>query len=307
MDRATISSVQPRRSEQDISNSDLGKFFRNQDEQASSTSNPFNAGGTTVRLARPSFFYEDFKYTVFTFKGDYTNQIDPHHRIQVGGQARMHSLDMYRDASFLGAVDAKKQYYTEKWTPKPTGSAGTSDRMEYRACVNLSARRHLDPDAQEFTNYFAPTDQKTDHAPECRSDADRVTSTRKDMPCRRARRVTDLGRCGDNFSRIPAAVFPVYANYNNFGNFAPERASVEQIRTSRTTTSWAQWEFYPKIGLNSSFTCVTSKLRLLQLHRRPAQRTLRHHLRPWPPPGTRIPAASRSRWMSSGRISSTAS
>ncbi len=311
-----------------ISNTDLGKFFRNQDEQASSTSNPFNAGGTTARLSRPSFFYEDFKYTVFTFKGDYTNQIDPHHRIQVGGQARFHSLDMYRDASFLGAVDAKKQYYTEKWTPKPTEFGGyIQDRMEYAGLIiNLGLRVDTwSPDAQEFTNYFAPyLDQKVtiDTLPGVPIlITDRVTQRSKDVDMRVyvsprigvSHPISDVAAMYFSYSRnsMPPPYSRLYAIVQQLREHLaaeqPQRGAeplpVQQLRAGRAVG------VLPEDRLELQRLPAGHRgLRVLQLQRRSAQRA-----RTAPPttsaspPGMRIPEASKSRWMPSGRASSTAS
>ena len=102
-----------------ISNSDLAKFFRNQDEQASSTDRTRSSqAGQRPAWHAPRSSMRISSIRSSRSKGDYTNQITPHHRIQVGGSGAVHSLDMYRDASYLGAVDAKKQYYTENVGPQ---------------------------------------------------------------------------------------------------------------------------------------------------------------------------------------------
>ncbi|MEW6510965.1 MAG: TonB-dependent receptor [Bacteroidota bacterium] len=252
-----------------INNTDLTKFFRNQDEQASSTSTPFNAGGTTARLARPGFFYENLLYSVFTVKGDYTNQLTANHRLQVGGQARFHNVDMLRRASFLGAVDAKQQYYIEQWNPKPTEFGGyIQDRMEYAGLIiNLGARVDTwNPDALEFTNYFAPYR-------DVQVSVDTLTGVPITVTQRQTQRskkvdtyvflsprigvshpISDVAAMYFSYSRnsLPPPYSRVYANYNNFGNTSlPNNPSVlQKPYKSNNYELGIQWEFVPKFALN---------------------------------------------------------
>ncbi|MEX2116097.1 MAG: carboxypeptidase regulatory-like domain-containing protein, partial [Bacteroidota bacterium] len=142
-----------------ISNTDFSKFFRNQDEPVSSTNFQFNAGNTTIRLSRPGFYYEKQESDVITVKADGTSQVDLNHQLKAGVQLRMHNVDMVRRSSYLGAIDARKQFYTEIWNRKPTEfGLYVADRMEYAGMIiNIGARLDSwNPDAEEFSNYFAP-------------------------------------------------------------------------------------------------------------------------------------------------------
>ncbi|HSQ74727.1 MAG TPA: TonB-dependent receptor, partial [Bacteroidota bacterium] len=252
-----------------ISNADLTKFFRNQDEQASSTSYAFQAGNTTARLSRPAFYYEDFKNTVLTFKGDYTNQVTDNHRIQAGAQARLTKMDMIRRASFLGALDAKKQFYDEVWTVNPMEmGVYLQDRMEYAGLIiNIGARLDMwDPDVNDFTNYFAPyLDQNVSY-----DTLPGVSTTIKERITQRDRKVdpewflsprigvshpiSDVAAMYFSYSRnfTPPPYSRMYASFNNFGNLSlPNNPSVRQEPyRSNNYEIGVQWEFLPKFGLN---------------------------------------------------------
>ncbi len=253
-----------------ISNTDLSKFFRNQDEPQSSTNYQFNAGNTTVRLSRPGFYYENFKNQVITLKGDGTSQITPNHQLKGGFQVRLHDLEMIRRSSYLGAIDARKQFYTEAWNRKPTEfGLYAVDRMEYAGLIiNLGARLDAwNVDAEDFANYFAP--YNTSLIP-----VDSVTG----VPVLVSDRVTNRGRKVGTFysfsprigvshpisdeaamyfsysrNTMPPPFSREYAFYNNFGNISlPNVSSVRQepYRSSNYELG-VQWEFMPqKFGLN---------------------------------------------------------
>jgi outer membrane receptor protein involved in Fe transport len=252
-----------------ISNTDLTKFFRNQDEPASATDYQFSAGNITARLARPAFYYENLKNQVLTVKGDYTNQITWNHRLQGGVQFRFTTLDMTRRASFLGALDARQQYYNEVWKVKPTEMGFyAQDRMEYAGLIiNLGARVDTwNPDAEDFTNYFAPyldTPVPVDTLPG-------VTTLVTERITQRSRKVdtyvflsprigvshpiSDVAAMYFSYSRnsLPPPYSRMFASYNNYGNLSlPNNPSVRQKPyRSNNYELGVQWEFMPKFGLN---------------------------------------------------------
>jgi outer membrane receptor protein involved in Fe transport len=252
-----------------ISNSDLSKFFRNQDEPASTTSSAMLVGNALARLARPAFFYEDFHYRVLTLKGDYTNQITSNHRLQAGAQARLQDVSMVRRASYLGAVDAKKQYYTEDWDLKPTEMGFyLQDRMEYAGLIiNLGARVDTwNPDAMEFTNYFAPyldLNMPIDTLPGVQTTVKtRLTQRSKEVKTYVffsprigvSHPVSDVAAMYFSYSRnaMPPPYSRMYYAYDNFGNTAlPSNPSVmQEPYRSNNYELGVQWEFLPKFGLN---------------------------------------------------------
>jgi outer membrane receptor protein involved in Fe transport len=252
-----------------ISNSDLSKFFRNQDEPLSTTTGFFAVGNTLDRLARPAFFYENLKLNTITLKGDYTNQITSNHRLQAGVQARFQDVDMVRRASFLGAVDAKQQFYVEQWDPKPKEFGGyVQDRMEYAGLI-INVGLRLDswnPDALEFTNYFAPyLDQKVpvDTLPGVTTlVTERITQRSKDVGAKVylsprlgvSHPISDVAAMYFSYSRnaTPPPYSRIYSSYNNFGNTSlPNNPSVRQNPyISNNYELGVQWEFLPKFGLN---------------------------------------------------------
>jgi len=253
-----------------ISNTDFSKFFRNQDEPASSTNFQFNAGNTTVRLARPGFYYEKLENDVITLKADGTSQIDLNHQLKAGAQVRLHNVDMVRRSSYLGAIDARKQFYTEIWTRKPTEfGLYVADRMEYAGMIiNLGARLDAwNPDAEEFSNYFAPFNT-TNVAVDSVSGVpiqvlDRVTNRGKKVDTYWSfsprfgvsHPISDEAAMYFSYSRntLPPPLSRLYGFYNNFGNISlPNVSSVSQepYRSSNYELG-VQWEFLPRqLGLN---------------------------------------------------------
>ncbi|MBI4417316.1 MAG: TonB-dependent receptor [Ignavibacteriales bacterium] len=248
-----------------ISNTDLSKFFRNQDEPASSTNFQFNAGNTTVRLARPGFYYENFSSQVIALKGDITSQVTHNHQLKGGFQIRLHDLDMVRRSSYLGAIDARKQFYNEEWniTPSEYGIY-VADRMEFAGLIiNLGARLDIwDPAAQDFGNYFAP--YKTDSTAFGGINVlDRVTvRTREVDPVVSfsprfgvSHPISDEAAMYFSFSRntLPPPYSRMFGFYNNFGNISlPNVSSIRQepYRSSNYELG-VQWEFMPqRFGLN---------------------------------------------------------
>jgi len=253
-----------------ISNNDLSKFFRNQDETASSTTNPFNAGNTTVRLNRPGFYYENFTNQVITLKGDGTSQINANHQLKAGFQVRLHDLDMVRRSSYLGAMDTRKQFYTEVWNRKPTEfGLYLQDRMEYAGLIiNLGGRLDAwNVDAEDFSNYFAPyttslipvdtvagvstlvTDRVTNRAREVKTEFSFSPRIGVSHP------ISDEAAMYFSYSRntMPPPFSRLYAFYNNFGNISLPNVSTvgqEPYRSSNYELG-VQWEFMPqKFGLN---------------------------------------------------------
>lgn len=251
-----------------ISNSDLSKFFRNQDEPASSTNFQFNAGNTTVRLARPGFYYEKLENDVITVKADGTSQIDLNHQLKAGAQIRLHNLDMIRRSSYLGAIDAQKQFYSEVWNRKPTEfGLYVADRMEYAGMIiNLGARLDAwNPDAEEFTNFFAP--YNTTNTSFSDSDPtlvlDRVTNRGKKVDTYWSfsprfgvsHPISDEAAMYFSYSRntLPPPLSRLFGFYNNFGNISlPNVSSVSQEPyKSSNYELGVQWEFMPRqFGLN---------------------------------------------------------
>lgn len=248
-----------------ISNTDLSKFFRNQDEPASSTNFQFNAGNTTVRLSRPGFYYENLSTQVMTLKGDITSQVTQNHQLKGGFQVRLHDLDMVRRSSYLGAIDARKQFYNEEWNIKPTEfGLYVADRMEYAGLIiNLGARLDVwDPAAQDFTNYFAPyvTDSTKfgdinvlDRVTVRAREVDPVVSFSPRFGV--SHPISEEAAMYFSFSRntLPPPYSRLYGFYNNFGNISlPNVSSVRQepYRSSNYELG-IQWEFMPqRFGLN---------------------------------------------------------
>lgn len=254
-----------------ISNTDLSKFFRNQDEVPSSTNYPFNAGNTTVRLSRPGFYYENLTNKIMSLKADFTDQINENHQLRAGAQGRFHTYAMVRRSSYLGAVDPKQQFYNEVWNIKPKElGVYVQDRMEYAGLIiNLGLRLDTwDPNANDFTNYFAPY-QST-----------KVSyDTVRGVPIQVDGRVTQRDRKVDTYvffsprlgvshpisdnaamyfsyarTQIPPPYSRVYAFYNNFGNLSlPNVPTVRQepYRSSNYEMG-VQWQFAEQFGLNFS-------------------------------------------------------
>lgn len=247
-----------------ISNTDLRKFFRNQDEPPSSTTYNFG-GNVTVRLARPGFFYENFKNDVTTIKGDITSQVTDNHQIKAGVQFRLTELDMTRRSSYLGAIDPRKQYNVEIWNIKPTEfGVYLSDRMEYAGLViNLGARLdRWDPKAKELDNFFAPyiTDSTyidgtkvLDRIPVRGRDADPQLFFSPRIGV--SHPISDEAAMYFSYSRN-AQTQPfsrIFHNYNDFGSISwPTVPKISQapIRSANYELGM-QWEFMPrKFGLN---------------------------------------------------------
>lgn len=251
-----------------ISNTDLSKFFRNQDEPASSTTAQFNAGNTTVRLARPGFYYEKLENDVITVKADGTSQVDLNHQLKAGVQLRLHNLDMIRRSSYLGAIDVAKQFYSEVWNRKPTEfGLYLSDRMEYAGLIiNLGARLDAwNPDAEEFTNFFAPynTTTTTFSDSDPTQVLDRVTNRGKKVDTYWSfsprvgvsHPISDEAAMYFSYSRntLPPPLSRLYGFYNNFGNISlPNVSSVSQEPYKSSNYELGiQWEFMPRqFGLN---------------------------------------------------------
>lgn len=254
-----------------ISNTDLSRFFRNQDEPASSTNYNFNAGNTTVRLSRPGFFYENLVTKVASIKADFTDQITKNHQLRAGAQGRFHTYDMVRRSSYLGAVDARQQFYNEMWNIKPTEyGLYVQDRMEYAGLiVNIGARLDSwDPDAKDFTNYFAPystTRAGYDTLPGVPIQVDtRVTQRdRKVDPyvffsprLGVSHAVSENAAMYFSYARtqIPPPYSRLFSFYNNFGNLSlPNVPTIRQepYRSSNYELG-AQWQFAEYFGLNFS-------------------------------------------------------
>jgi hypothetical protein len=248
-----------------ISNTDLSKFFRNQDEPASSTNFQFNAGNTTVRLSRPGFYYENFSSQILTLKSDLTSQFTSNHQLKAGFQVRMHDYDMVRRSSYLGAIDARKQFYNEEWNIKPTDFAlYVGDRMEYAGLIiNVGGRLDVwDPAALDFGNYFAP--YVTDSTQFGNVNVlDRVTVRTREVDPFVAfsprfgvsHPISDEAAMYFSFARntTPAPYSRLFAFYNNFGNISlPNVSSARQepYRSSNYELG-VQWEFLPRqLGLN---------------------------------------------------------
>ncbi len=247
-----------------ISNTDLRKFFRNQDEQASSTNYTF-AGTGTVRIARPGFYYENLQNNVTTLKGDLTSQASNNHQFKAGLQFRYNNLDMTRRSSYLGTIDARKQYNVEKWNVKPTEfGVYLSDQMEYAGLViNVGARLdRWDPVAQDYSNFFAP--YKTD------STVIDGTLVLDRIPQRGggvapsyffsprigvAHPISDEAAMYFSYSRnsTPQPYSRLFINYNDFANISlPNVPSISQAPVRSTNYELGvQWEFLPRyFGLN---------------------------------------------------------
>ncbi|MEK7249977.1 MAG: TonB-dependent receptor, partial [Bacteroidota bacterium] len=254
-----------------ISNSDLTKFFRNQDEVPSSTNYAFNAGNTTVRLSRPGFYYENLTNKITSLKADFTDQITENHQLRAGAQGRLHTYDMVRRSSYLGAVDPKQQFYNEIWKIKPKElGLYVQDRMEYAGLIiNLGLRLDTwNPDAKDFTNYFAPYQSiKVPY------------DTLSGVPIQVDGRVTQRERKVDTYvffsprlgvshpisdnaamyfsyarTQIPPPYSRLYAFYNNFGNLSlPNVPTIRQepYRSSNYELG-VQWQFAERFGLNFS-------------------------------------------------------
>lgn len=249
-----------------ISNTDLSKFFRNQDEPASSTNFQFNAGNTTVRLSRPGFYYENFLNQVIALKGDITSQVTNNHQLKGGFQVRMHNLDMVRRSSYLGAIDARKQFYNEEWNIKPTEfSLYAADRMEYAGLIiNVGGRLdYWDPAAQDFGTYFAPYETKATSFGGLNDVLDRVTvRTREVDPIVSfsprfgvSHPISDEAAMYFSFARntTPPPYSQLYAFYNNFGNISLPNVSTVRQQPYRSSNYelGVQWEFMPqRFGLN---------------------------------------------------------
>jgi hypothetical protein len=261
-DFVTLSSIDE--AKKYISNTDLTKFFRNQDEPASSTNYNFG-GNVTVRIARPGFYYENFKNNVTTIKGDLTSQVTYNHQIKAGVQFRLTELDMTRRSSYLGAIDPRKQYNVEIWSIKPTEfGVYLSDRMEYAGLViNLGARLdRWDPKAKEYANFFAPfmTDSAyidgtkvLDRIPVRGRDVDPYIFFSPRIGV--SHPISDEAAMYFSYSRNaqPQPFSRIFINYNDFANISlPNVPSVSQppIRSTNYELG-VQWEFVPrKFGLN---------------------------------------------------------
>jgi len=254
-----------------ISNTDLSKFFRNQDEQPSSTNYQFNAGNTTVRLSRPGFYYENQVSKNASIKGDFTDQITKNHQLRAGAQGRFHTYDMVRRSSYLGAVDPKQPFYNEVWKIKPTEfGLYVSDRMEYAGLiVNVGARLDSwNPEAMDFTNYFAPY-LTTKAAYDTLSGMPIQVDTRETQRSRKvdpfvffsprlgvSHAISDNAAMYFSYARtqIPPPYSRLYAFYNNFGNLSlPNVPTIRQdpYRSSNYEIG-AQWQFAEYFGLNFS-------------------------------------------------------
>ena len=254
-----------------ISNTDLSKFFRNQDEVPSSTNYAFNAGNTTVRLSRPGFFYENLTNKITSLKADFTDQITENHQLRVGAQGRFHTYDMVRRSTYLGAIDPKQPFYNEVWNFKPKElGVYVSDRMEYAGLIiNLGLRLDTwNSNANDFTSYFAPfQDVKVPYDTLAGQPIDVVTRvTQRDRKVDTyvffsprlgvSHPISDNAAMYFSYARtqIPQPYSRLFAFYNNFGNTslpAIPTTRQEPYRSSNYELG-VQWQFAERFGLNIS-------------------------------------------------------
>lgn len=150
-------------------NAQMNKFFSPTPRNETASENTvIMSGATNLKIARPGIYFEDFTNQVITLKADITSQVDPHHQLRAGLQARLHDLDMTRRAGYIGGVfPTYKNYVDEVWNVKPKEySAYIQDKMEYAGLIiNLGLRLDgLDLAAADFDNYFAPFKDTQDAA-----------------------------------------------------------------------------------------------------------------------------------------------
>lgn len=147
-------------------NAQFEKFFSPTPRNETGSENTvLMSGAANLKIARPGIYYENFINQVITAKADMTSQVDVHHQLRGGLQARFHNLDMTRRAGYIGGVfPTYKNYSEEIWNVKPSEySAYIQDRMEYAGLIiNLGLRLDgLSLGAGDFANFFAPfTDTK---------------------------------------------------------------------------------------------------------------------------------------------------
>lgn len=117
-------------------------------------------------VARPFLYYENSTTRVVTLKADLNSQVDPHHLLGFGAQARLHTVgrEMRSGALALTATDYKP-YVEEVWTRHPAELAfHMQDRIEYSGLImNLGLRvEGLLLDAAPISDWFAGPDTTLD-------------------------------------------------------------------------------------------------------------------------------------------------
>ena len=115
-------------------------------------------------IARPPIYYENSTNRVVTLRGDLIGQLNPHHLLGVGAQARLHTLDReLRTGAYL--FYAPNTIIEELWTRHPSELAFyLQDRIEFSGLImNLGLRLEgLLLDAAPILNWYAPPDSTVD-------------------------------------------------------------------------------------------------------------------------------------------------
>ncbi len=220
------------------------------------------SGSSTLKIARPSIYYENFTSNVFTLTADISSQVTANQRLGGGLQIRMHDVDMIRRADYIGGwFPQYKNYIEEQWNIKPKEfSLHVQDIMEYSGWViDLGLRLDaLDLAAGDLANYFAPfIDTKDASGGDIRVPVRGDNAPIKWLFSPHIGISHALG--GDaalyfSFSHLqqPQPFSRLYANYNDFGNPALPvlvRTNQDPIRSTQFDVG-VQWGFIDGCGLD---------------------------------------------------------
>jgi hypothetical protein len=257
-DTATVNMVMA-----NAGNAQFNKFFSPTPRNETGSENVVvMSGAANWKIARPGIYYEDFTNSVITLKGDITSQIDEHHQLRGGIQARLHDLDMTRRAGYIGGVfNLYKNYVEEIWNVKPKEySAYVQDKMEYAGLIiNLGLRLDgLDLAGGDYANYFAPFKDVTDAG----GGPARVPVRTDNAPIKWflsprlgvSHPISESAAMYFSFSRTQQSqpFSKLYTNYNDFGNPSlpvEVRTDEEPIRSTNYDLG-IQWSFAEGYGLD---------------------------------------------------------
>ena len=257
-DTATVNMVMA-----NAGNAQMNKFFSPTPRNETASENvTVMSGAANWKIARPGIYFEDFASSVITVKGDLTSQIDQHHQLRGGIQARLHNLDMTRRAGYIGGVfGTYKNYVEEIWDVQPKEySVYAQDKMEYAGLIiNLGLRLDgLDLAAGDYANYFAPFKDVTDAG----GGPARVPVRSENVPIKWylsprlgvSHPISDVAAMYFSFSKTQQSqpFSRLYTNYNDFGNPSlpvTVRADQDPIRSTNYDLG-IQWSFVEGYGLD---------------------------------------------------------
>jgi len=250
-----------------LGNAQFDKFFSPTPRNETGSENTVAMSGVTNwKVARPGIFYENFKNSTMTLKADLTSQINEHHQLRGGIQARMHNLDMTRRAAYIGGWFSNfKNYVDEVWNVKPKEyGLYVQDKMEYAGLIiNLGLRLDaLDIAAGDLNNYFAPFKDDTTYSGATAVSFQRIQLRGSDAPMKWffsprigvSHPISDNAAMYFSFSRQQQSqpFARIYTNYVDFGNPSLPvivRANQDPIKSTNYDLG-IQWAFLEGYGLD---------------------------------------------------------